>query len=546
MWSKIVLLVGGMFLPAFLSAQQTVCDLFKDLKAADGLQLILTGELVLSKDIVVLGAVDCDNQYRSQMEGPIRAFQVWPTAIHLRPSSAVPAKQKGQLEQATVQADQLRRAGKSMNATGTFAGRLRVAPVGDLPAEFTFDSIENILVEELSDPSKLPVIPICELFQNLGAWKGQRIAVRGESASTFEGSWISGRCKGAFYTNGYRWPVLLDYSGPAYYSSSTAKLSEPKRPLEKPKGYDSWRGRNSVVQSATYVGRLRMRNEYFAVCRPGGDYATNGFGHLNGATAELIVESVLDVELTPRKETVEDEEDHKPCEPPNHDSLCAAAPNLARAVAQNCVERTKDLLAKDGIDSKDGNESSALITAIRLGDEAIVRLLLDAGAPVNPLTTRLSTPLAEAGLRNVRILKMLLASGAKVDATDRRGATYLASYGFFNPAVTKVLLEAGANPDARNEDGTTALMRAADYGYEEAAKLLIEHRADVNLTDNQGRSALMHAAAGKYVDVIPRLLASGADLHARDKEGKTALEIAKTSKNQVAEELLSAAIRGAR
>ena len=56
----------------------------------------------------------------------------------------------------------------------------------------------------------------------------------------------------------------------------------------------------------------------------------------------------------------------------------------------------------------------------------------------------------------------------------------------------------------------------------------------------------MHAASGKYVDVIPHLLAAGADPHARDLEGKTALDIAKTSKNQVAEELLLAAIGGRR
>jgi len=532
--------------PASLWAQQTVCDLFKDLKAADGLQLILTGDLIVSKDLTVLGAVDCDNQYKSLMEGAFRAFQVWPTAIHLRRSAAVPPKQMELLSEAAVKADQLRRAEKPMSATGTFAGRLRVSPAGEFPAELTFDSVENIVVEELPDPRKLPVIPICELFQNLGVWKGQRIAVRGESVSTSEGSWITGRCKGAFYTNGYRWPVALDYAGPAYYSNSTAKLSASKSPTEKPKNYDSLHGRNNVVQSATYVGRLRMRNQYTAVCRAGGDYITNGFGHLNGAAAELIVETVVDVELAPSRTAEVEEADQKPCEPPNHDSLCAGAPNLARAVAQNCVERTKELLAKDGIDSKDGNESAALITAIRLGNEAIVRLLLDAGAPVNPLTTRLSTPLAEAGFRNVRILNVLLASGAKVDALDHHGATYLASYGFFNPAVTKILLEAGANPDARNEDGTTALMRAADYGYEEAAKLLIEHRADVNLTDNQGHSALMHAASGKYVDVIPHLLAAGADPHARDMEGKTALDIAKTSKNQVAEELLLAAIGGRR
>jgi ankyrin repeat protein len=73
--------------------------------------------------------------------------------------------------------------------------------------------------------------------------------------------------------------------------------------------------------------------------------------------------------------------------------------------------------------------------------------------------------------------------------------------------------------------------------------LLIRYEADVTVTDNQGRTALMHAASGKYVDAIPQLLAAGADLYARDNEGKTAFDIAKRSKNEVAEELLSAAMR---
>jgi hypothetical protein len=34
-----------------------------------------------------------------------------------------------------------------------------------------------------------------------------------------------------------------------------------------------------------------------AVCRDAGDYITNGFGHLNGAAAEIVVEEIRDVEL---------------------------------------------------------------------------------------------------------------------------------------------------------------------------------------------------------------------------------------------------------
>src|SRR2546425_607296 len=123
-----------LFVAVSLCGQESVCDLFEDLKAADGRQLIVSGELI-------------------------------------------------------------------------------------------FDSFEGLKVEALSDPSEVPVIPICELFQDLAAWKGKRIAVRGESSSTSEGSWIVGRCQGSFYTNGYRWPVALDYAAPAFYSSQTAALA---------------------------------------------------------------------------------------------------------------------------------------------------------------------------------------------------------------------------------------------------------------------------------------------------------------------------------
>jgi len=271
--------------------------------------------------------------------------------------------------------------------------------------------------------------------------------------------------------------VMLDYAGPAYYSGSTAPLIEVKRPMGSPKNWELYRGKNSVIQSATYVGRLRMRNEYTATCRPGGDYITNGFGHLNGAAAELIVEEMRDVELTPRPPIEADNADEKPCQPPNHDTLCAGAATLARAVSLNCIDRTRELLLKDGIDSKDGNDSPALSTAIRLGNESIVVLLLDAGAPVNPDKTRVFTPLAEAAFaRKIAIMKILLKRGANVDGQDHQGATYLAGYGFFDPRVTKILLEAGANPNARDGHGETALMQASSYGYEDAVKILIEYR----------------------------------------------------------------------
>jgi ankyrin repeat protein len=541
-------LTATLFLTALLHGQESVCDLFKDLKAADGRRLIIQGELIISKDLAALGAADCDDQYESPIEGPgIRVFQLWPTVLRLKPSEAVPAKQIQQFHDAATKADRLRGEGKTVNASATLAGLVRVREVDGFPAELTFNSIENLQVEALPDPSELPVIPICELFQNLAAWKGKRIAVRGESSSTFEGSWITGRCKGSFYTNGYRWPVALDYAVPAYYSSRTAPISEAKLPSAPPKGDELFRGRHNVVMTGTYVGRLRMRSEYMAFCRESGEYMANGYGHLGYAVGELIVEAVRDVELTHRVAVDGSDDDEQRCQPPNLAALCAIAPSLSDAASIGCMERVREFLLKEGIDSKDGSESSALSSAIRTGNEALVKLLIDNGAPVNPVKTSPWSPLAGAAdSGKIAIVKLLLKAGANVDGQDNQGATYLASYGFFDTRVTKTLLEAGANPNATNSRGETALMKASGYGYEDAIKLLIQHRAEVNLKDISGRTALMHAAAGKYVDAIPLLLGNGADLYARDRLGDTALDIARKSKNQVAVELLSAAMKNAR
>jgi ankyrin repeat protein len=518
-------------------AQQSVCELFRDLPANDGRQLILTGELLISKNLMALGAIDCDHRYISD-------HHLWPTAISLSPSPSIPTEQLKRLKDVAVEADRLRLAGKTVSASGSFAGRLRVAPASDFPAELIFGTFDDLRVETLPDAKRLPVIPICELFQNLPAWRDQRIAVRGETYSTGEASGLSGRCKGAFNTDGYRWPVALNYGAPAYYSQRTAQLSAEPKPGQA-KGEETLRGRYSIVRTATYVGRLRMRSEYHAYCRGGGDYLTNGFGHLNFAAAELVVEAVLDEEWTPRTQSSEDEaDDPADCPAPDRAARCEQANSLRSAIPNSCFAKLAELLARDGIDSKDGNASPALTQAIVVGNEAVVRLLIGKGAPVNPMHVTLWPPLAEAAnRRRVQVMKILLASGANPEAKDHRGVSYLPGYGFFSLGVTKVLLEGGAQVDARDVEGRTALMHAASFGFEDTVKLLIDHRADVNLKDNSGRTPLMHAAGGRYVDAISHLLANHADLYVRDRDGHTALDIARQSKNQRAAEMLSAAMR---
>lgn len=514
--------------------QESVCELFEHLDAsADGRQLTLTGDLVISSDLAVFGASDCDNQYRSNS-------RIWPTALSLTPSPELAPEKLQQFRAAGAEADRLRGAGKIVSATGLFSGRLRMVASMGSPGELVFNSFDNLKVEPLPDSSTLPVIPICDLFQNLSAWKGKRVAVRGEFLTTMEGAWISGRCKGGFFTDGYRWPVSLTFRSPAYYSSETSKLYDPKWPEALASGKEL-AGRFSVVKTATFVGLLRMRSEYFAYCGENGTYSANGFGHLSGAAAELIVDSVLDFGLAPLPphDVGEDNETER-CVPPNLPALCAVAQSLERASSLGCVDRVRDLLAKDGIDSKNGHESPSLRAAIRSGNESVVKLLIENGAPLNPIHIVLWPPLFDAAnLREIGILNLLLKSGAQVDAVDSYGETLLSTFGFFDPRIERILLEAGANPNATNCLGQTPLMGASGYGFEESVRVLIEHHADVNLKDHRGRTALMWAAASRYIDAVPLLLEHGADADARDLEGKTALDLAQISKNRYAVELLS-------
>ena len=530
-------------------AQDSLCDIFKDLTAANGRQASIRGELFLTDKLAALGATECENRYTGpppEFPAP-RVFHTWPTAVELIASPTLPRAETLELKKRAAEIKRLETQGKTLVAYGTFSGRLSLDTDGRMPAKLTVDDARDITIEVLPPASTLPVVPICDLFQDLAKWKGQRIAVRAELVGTMEGTWLSGRCKGAFVTEGHRWPVLLTYGAPDFFGVDPPSLFRRREASEKlkPKAAPELRGRNNVVTVATFVGRLRMRDKYLGFCRPGGDYIGNGFGHLNAAAAEFIVESTHDAEVRPAPSSEDaDDEPGPPCTPPTHAELCASTVTLGQAVASDCIDRVGELLATTGIDSKSGEPSAALVSAINLGLDPIALLLIEKGAPVNPNTTdQWKRPLILAAhRRRISVLRALIRAGADVNQKGEDGVAWLPSFGFFDTNVSRVLLEAGADPNARDEHGATALMHASSYGYENEIKLLLEHHAEADLKDHRGRTALMYAAEGKYVDAIPLLLARGADPRWRDIDGQTSLDIARKSGNTVAVELLLTAL----
>jgi len=161
--------------------------------------------------------------------------------------------------------------------------------------------------------------------------------------------------------------------------------------------------------------------------------------------------------------------------------------------------------------------ASELIDATRAGDaERIARLLTD-GPDLNAATGDGMTAVhwaAQSG--NAAILELLLNAGAEVDPTTRIGSytpLHIAS-ARADGAIVGKLLEAGADASATTSNSkVTALHLAAqEVGGAEAVKALLEFGADPNAREGAaGQTPLMFAAGKNRVESIELLLGAGAD-----------------------------------
>jgi uncharacterized protein len=159
----------------------------------------------------------------------------------------------------------------------------------------------------------------------------------------------------------------------------------------------------------------------------------------------------------------------------------------------------------------------SLIAAVKRGDVAAVRALIQQNADVNAAEADGATALHWASYRDdLASADALLRAGAKVNAANDLGATPL-WVGSMNGSVAMVrrLLQAGANPNAALVLGETPIMVASRAGHARVVELLVNARADVNARAARHQTALMWAVAQKHPDVVAILVAHGADVHAR-------------------------------
>ena len=221
------------------------------------------------------------------------------------------------------------------------------------------------------------------------------------------------------------------------------------------------------------------------------------------------------------------------------------------------------IIRQRALPTKDGG-MTPLLFAVRDGNVAMTRLLLELGADINQASGNHTSPLLIALLNGqVALATELLERGANPNIADdyTRGALFAAielrnfnheKYPFLyddgrDPLdLITALLAKGADPNLRSEttpvhglmqfdgswanfDGQTPFIRAALSGDIAVMRLLLQHGADPNIATKEGSTALMAASGinwipaqtftrseAEYIEAVKLCLERGAPVNATD------------------------------
>ena len=174
------------------------------------------------------------------------------------------------------------------------------------------------------------------------------------------------------------------------------------------------------------------------------------------------------------------------------------------------------------------------IEAIQRGDESSVRRLIGEGA--SPLAKDKNGKAAivhAIELGYDKIVRILLENGIDPDGTYfKKKEISLFIFAMHNGkyACALELLKKGTdtNFNHRYKDGRTALMLAIIEKQTALINMLIEKKFSVDTTDDFGNTALMFATENNLFSVVSALIDKGADPTIRQADGKKASDIAKT------------------
>ncbi len=178
-----------------------------------------------------------------------------------------------------------------------------------------------------------------------------------------------------------------------------------------------------------------------------------------------------------------------------------------------------------------------LRAAIGKRDVTGVKAAINAGVNINDINDEYrlkQTPLYEAvRLGDEEIVNLLIQAKPNLDFQDWTGETVLFSATEFGlQSVVEALIQAKADVNIKNKWGSTPLMKAAAMAgkdYHKILDALIQAKADLNMQDREGKTALIIAAKQGNIENVKKLLQAKADATIKDSSDNTALDYAKSN-----------------
>ncbi|NXS94511.1 ASB3 protein, partial [Jacana jacana] len=191
---------------------------------------------------------------------------------------------------------------------------------------------------------------------------------------------------------------------------------------------------------------------------------------------------------------------------------------IHEAAAHNSSECLRLLICAasrdDYIHLKTFEGMCALHLSARHGSLESVRVLLEAGADPNEVTTEATTALFLAvENEHTNVVKFLLQHGANVKGPHSWSGWNSLHQASFQGCteIMKILMEKGASKECKDDFGITPLFVAAQYGKLESLRLLVSHGAAVNCQAKDRATPLLIAAQEGHAECVELLLSKGAD-----------------------------------
>jgi len=200
------------------------------------------------------------------------------------------------------------------------------------------------------------------------------------------------------------------------------------------------------------------------------------------------------------------------------------------------------LLTKHGatLDLSNKKGRSALITAVKKQDVALVKQLLSAGADPNVLNRRklsLLYSVTSCKTGEEAIFEAILAAGGNVNIQNdtRYAMGETALHRALAPDITcltpaKQLLHAGADPNSLNSIGLPPLFQLTYWKHKDPVqglKLMQQYGADINFRNKEGMSPLMKVAFDSSGStILQAFIEAGAETETTDNYGNTPLHMA--------------------